>query len=147
LIDNLSYNFVTLDALTVTKANTNYFFENVDIYAFDWDLCNFNGNLANLLKLGAFKNSKPKLYEYNQLIDNSNWLREKFDYIKFDVIIDDAIHTDEAIFNSFKELEPYFSNDIVYFIEDNKTAWKILRKSYEQYNFENFGEITVVTKK
>jgi len=32
LIDNISYNFVTLDALTVTKANTTYFFENVNIY-------------------------------------------------------------------------------------------------------------------
>jgi hypothetical protein len=32
LIDNISYNFVTLDALTATKANTTYYFENVNIY-------------------------------------------------------------------------------------------------------------------
>jgi hypothetical protein len=41
LIDNLSYNFVTLDALTVTKANTNYFFENVDIYEGSLNTYNF----------------------------------------------------------------------------------------------------------
>ena len=41
LIDNLSYNFVTLDALTVTKANTNYFFENVDIYEGSLNSYNF----------------------------------------------------------------------------------------------------------
>ena len=123
------------------------YFENVNIFAFDWDLGNFNGNLKNLKNLGAFKKSEPKLFEYNQLIDNSKWLSENFDRIKFDVIIDDALHTDKAIINSFKELEPYFSNEIVYFIEDNKTAWKLLRKSYENYSFENYGEITVVTKK
>jgi len=41
LIDNLSYNFVTLDALTVTKANTNYFFENVNIYEGSLNTYNF----------------------------------------------------------------------------------------------------------
>lgn len=32
LIDNISYNFTTLDAITVTKSNTAYYFENLDIY-------------------------------------------------------------------------------------------------------------------
>ena len=41
LIDNLSYNFVTLDALTVTKANSTYFFENVDIYEGSLNSYNF----------------------------------------------------------------------------------------------------------
>jgi hypothetical protein len=41
LIDNISYNFVTLDALTVTKANTNYFFENVGIYEGSLNSYNF----------------------------------------------------------------------------------------------------------
>ena len=41
LIDNLSYNFVTLDALTVTKANSTYFFENVDIYEGSLNTYNF----------------------------------------------------------------------------------------------------------
>ena len=42
LIDNISYNFVTLDALTVTKANTSYFFENVNIYEGSLNSYNFN---------------------------------------------------------------------------------------------------------
>jgi len=42
LIDNISYNFVTLDALTVTKANTSYFFENVGIYEGSLNSYNFN---------------------------------------------------------------------------------------------------------
>jgi hypothetical protein len=41
LIDNISYNFVTLDGLTVTKANTTYFFENVDIYEGSLNSYNF----------------------------------------------------------------------------------------------------------
>jgi len=41
VIDNISYNFVTLDALTVTKANTTYFFENVDIYEGSLNSYNF----------------------------------------------------------------------------------------------------------
>ncbi len=32
LIDNISYNFTVLDSTTVTKSNTAYYFENLDIY-------------------------------------------------------------------------------------------------------------------
>lgn len=50
LIDNISYNFVTLDALTVTKANTTFLFENVKIY---------EGSLSSY-SFTYVKNSNPK---------------------------------------------------------------------------------------
>jgi len=150
-LKNLRSKKITLLEIGILKgtglAIWSEYFNNATIFAFDWDLGNFKENYDNLLKLGAFQNSKPKLYEYNQLIDNSSWLKENFQSIRFDVIIDDALHTDKAILNSFRELEPFFSNEIVYFIEDNRSAWKKLKREFNDYNFDNLGELTVITKK
>ena len=123
------------------------YFNDVDIYGFDWDLGIINANLDNLISLGAFQKNKPKLFQYNQLINNQQWLEDNFSDIKFNVIIDDALHTDKAIINTFSEIQPYLSDDFVYFIEDNTSAFKKLEKKYPEYHFDNEGELTVVTKK
>ena len=123
------------------------YFNDVDIYGFDWDLGNINANLDNLISLRAFQKNKPKLFQYNQLINNQQWLKENFTNIKFNVIIDDALHSDNAIINTFNEIQPYLSDDFVYFIEDNTSAFKKLEKKYPEYHFDNEGKLTVVTKK
>lgn len=117
------------------------------LFGFDWDLSNFEKNYEYLLEQGAFKSHKPNLFQYDQFKDNSNWLKENFSKISFDIIIDDAYHSDESIINSFEELIPYFSEEFIYIIEDNKTAWKKLETKYPKYKFDNYGEITVVTSR
>lgn len=123
------------------------YFPDAQLYGFDWDLGNFEKNYEYLLEQGAFKNHKPNLFQYDQFKDNSNWLKENFSKISFDIIIDDAFHSDESIINSFEELIPYFSEDIIYIIEDNKTAWKKLETKYPKYKFDNYGKIKVVTSR
>ena len=150
-LHNLKNNKIRLLEVGILKgtglAVWSEYFNNVDIYGFDWDLGNFNSNFDKLVSLGAFKKSKPKLFQYNQLINNQQWLKENFSDTKFNVIIDDALHTDEAIINTFNEIQPYLSDDFVYFIEDNTSAFKKLEKKYPEYHFDNEGELTVVTKK
>jgi hypothetical protein len=121
------------------------YFESKVIYGFDYDLGNYKKNQENLLQLGAFKDGLPITGFYDQLRENEKLLSETFSEIKLDVIIDDALHKDNSIINTFRELQPYFNYSFVYFIEDNRTAWKILKLQYPQYSFYNYDEITVVT--
>jgi predicted O-methyltransferase YrrM len=45
-------------------------------------------------------------------------LKEKWGNIKFDVIIDDGLHTPKANMQTFNNLSPFLADDGVYFIED-----------------------------
>ena len=118
------------------------------IYGFDYDLGNFEQNKNHLLELGAFSKELPTLRFYDQFTDNSKTLEDTFGTQKLDIVIDDAYHSDESILNTFNELQPFLNESIVYFIEDNTTAWKKLQIKYPQYNFDNNSNgLTVVTMK
>lgn len=124
------------------------YFENKELFGFDFNLSNFENNLNYLVKLGAFNNRLPTLKSFDQFADNSSTLNELFLEKKIDVIIDDAFHSDESIINTFNELQPYLSDYFIYFIEDNTTAWKKLSVSYPDLNFDyNDDELTIVTRK
>ena len=124
------------------------YFDVKRIYGFDYDLGNFEQNKNHLLELGAFRKELPTVKFFDQFADNSQTLRETFGTHKLDVVIDDAYHSDETIINTFNELQPYLNESFIYFIEDNRTAWKKLQKKYPQYNFDyNDNELTVVTYK
>ena len=123
------------------------YFSNKQLFGFDYDLGNFENNKMNLISLGAFKNELPKLRFFDQFADNSKTLKETFMDNKIDVVIDDAFHSDESIINTFIEIQPYLNDSFIYFIEDNRTAWKKLKIMFPQYNFDyNDNELTVVTK-
>ena len=124
------------------------YFNNKDIYGFDYDLGNFEDNKTNLIELGAFKDGLPITMFYDQFADNSETLKETFSDKKLDVVVDDAFHSDESIINTFDELQPYLAEKFVYFIEDNRSAWKKLQDKYPNYRFDyNDDELTVVTRK
>jgi len=124
------------------------YFERKRIHGFDYDLSNFENNIDNLLELGAFKDGLPVTKFFDQFSDNTEILRETFGDKKLHVVIDDAFHSDESIINTFEELQPYLAQNFVYFIEDNRTAWKNLQVKYPQYNFDyNDNQIAVVKKK
>jgi hypothetical protein len=124
------------------------YFNNKEIYGFDYDLGNFENNKSNLIELGGFKDGLPITLFYDQFADNSETLKKTFGDRKLDVVIDDAFHSDESIINTFDELQPYLAEKFVYFIEDNRSAWKKLQDKYLNYRFDyNDDELTVVTRK
>lgn len=125
------------------------YFEYKKIYGFDYDICNFEHNKSKLIELGAFKKDFPIIKFFDQFADNSDTLKITFGLEKIDVVIDDAYHSDESIINSFNELQPYLNKEFIYFIEDNRTAWRKLQMIYPNYNFDNTNnnELTVVTNK
>lgn len=143
-----SINLLEVGILTgIGLAVWDEYFHSKKIYGFDIDLKNFEQNQNRLIELGAFQNELPTLRFYDQFLDNHIALKETFKEIKIDVVIDDAFHSDESIINTFNELQPYLNKNFVYFIEDNKSAWKKIKSKYPQYNFDyNDNGLTVISK-
>jgi hypothetical protein len=124
------------------------YFSNLTLYGLDYDLGNVQNNMDFLKKCGAFSKAEPKLILYDQFANNSKQLKEEFNGLKIDVIIDDAFHSDEAVINTFKELQPYLGEKFVYFIEDNKTAYLKIKRQFPNYFYDyNGNELTVITPK
>jgi hypothetical protein len=70
------------------------YFNNKEIYGFDYDLGNFEDNKSYLIELGAFKDGLPITMFYDQFADNSETLKKTFGDNKLDVVVDDAFHSD-----------------------------------------------------
>jgi hypothetical protein len=124
------------------------YFENKRIYGFDYDLGNFEQNKNKLLELGAFQKTLPTLKFFDQFADNSDSLKDNFQLKSLDVVIDDAYHSDESIIHTFIELQEYLNDNFIYFIEDNTTAWKKLKRLYPKYNYDyEYNQLTIITNK
>jgi hypothetical protein len=122
------------------------YFSQLTLYGLDYDLGNVRNNMDYLKKCGAFSKAEPKLIFYDQFANNYRQLKQEFNELKLDVIIDDAFHSDKTAISTFKELMPYFAEEFVYFIEDNKTAYLKLRKEFPNYSYDyNGNELTVIT--
>ena len=82
-------------------------------------------------------------------MDNSvqDKIIETWDDVKFDIIIDDGLHTPEANAKTFENLIPFLKNDGVFFIEDvwpldimTEAEWKHtwLKQRPEKYNMNKW---------
>lgn len=123
------------------------FFDNKKIYGFDYDLSNFLDNFETLKGLGAFKKQTPIVVEFDQFASNNALINSYFKKNLLDVVIDDGNHSDEACVKSFNDLYPYLNNKFVYFIEDNKSAYRHLMNLYEDLNFDiDLNGLTVISR-
>jgi hypothetical protein len=105
LIDNISYNFVTLEEKTVTKANTSFYFENLDIY---------EGSLVSY-SFNYIKNSNPKSIF---VLPNSN-----IDTSSISVTVTpNAGNTSSQVYNQVTEILDITSDSAVYFLQESKNG-------------------------
>jgi cephalosporin hydroxylase len=67
---------------------------------------------------------------------------------RFDLIIDDGPHTDEAILSTFKELFPLISDQGYYVVEDNLTVKSDLAALAQKFGglVKRNGDLPVVTR-
>ena len=112
---------------------------------FDIDLSNINGNIDNLLKLGAFSRTRPELYEYDQFEYSAKFLEAILNGDKIDICIDDGCHMDEAILTTFNSVLPHLSDRFVYFIEDNSRVHKHVRDMFDDFTVHSRRQLTIVT--
>ena len=82
-------------------------FPNATINGLDIDLSNFNDNKSNLLSKDAFKNNNVIVNEFDQYDPNIDLIKKLTKDFKFDFIIDDGCHENNAIITTFTKLYPF----------------------------------------
>lgn len=120
-------------------------FPNGNIYGFDIDLSYFNDNYQNLYQKGAFRANEPSLYEFDQFLDNKEFVSQLLGLERINVCIDDGIHSDQAILTTIKSIQPSLAKHFVYFVEDNPTVSDKISQLWPEYCVKSFGELTIIT--
>jgi hypothetical protein len=121
-------------------------FPKSQIIGLDIDLENYRNNKENLKAKGGFRENTPKVFEFDQFLDNKEYLSKILNHSKVSIVIDDGIHTEDAILTTLKSVIPYLAEKFVYFIEDHEKIGNKLAKLFPEFKVLCFGELTVLTK-
>lgn len=119
-------------------------FPNGRIIGLDIDLSHIRENLPALKSRGAFRGGEPELYEYDQLVDETEKVRRLLGGERIDVYIDDGLHSESSILQSFASVQPFLAKRCVCFIEDNASVWWRLQERYPQYTVHRRGMLTIL---
>ena len=103
LIDNISYNFITLEDVTVTKSGTNFYFENLELYEGKLVTYNYSFN----------QNSNPKSIF---VLPDSN-IDTATLYV---TVTDNSGNTATQVYNQVTEILDVDSTSLVYFLQESK---------------------------
>ncbi len=118
------------------------------IIGLDIDTEPYYANQRNLRERGAFAHNVPELYVFDQL-DTGPRNRERVSQLllneRFDICIDDGLHSNRSILNTMSLLAPYLAERFLYVIEDNSGVHRHVRARYPQFKVESEGELTIVT--
>ena len=115
------------------------------IIGLDIDLSHFRDNLPFLKSLNAFAHRDVVVREFDQFLDNRDYVQEILEGATIDVMIDDGFHSEETIVKTFESVKPYLGPHFVYFVEDNAKVGRLLKSTYPMYDFDcSKAELTVV---
>ena len=115
------------------------------VVGLDIDLSHARANMHALKVMGAFRESDPELYEFDQFAPDSNQLAAFLKGDRVDICIDDATHESEAILQTLEHVMPHMNESFVYFVEDNAIVCDEIRARYPGYQIEACGELTIIS--
>ncbi len=115
------------------------------VIGLDIDLSHTRANMAALKMEGAFGETDPELYEFDQYEPSSGYLGTLLKGDRIDICIDDASHKSEAILRTLESVMPHTNESFVYFVEDNATVCDEIRVLYPGYDIESCGELTIIS--
>ena len=119
-------------------------FPNSKILGADIDLNYFQKNFLSLKSKGAFLSSDPILFNFDQL-DVKEFDDFRIENLKFDIVIDDGLHSKDAILNTLKYFFPTLNEQFVYIIEDvNINLIEEIKVITKDCIVEQFGELIVI---
>lgn len=114
------------------------------VLGFDIDTSHFESNREALVRRGAFSRNMPEVFEYDQLIEGSAKLGKILNGQKLDVVIDDGLHSIEAIVTTWRSVKPHLSNRFVYFIEDVEGLLAHCGAEFLEFECFSHGMLTVI---
>jgi hypothetical protein len=120
-------------------------FPEARILGFDIDLTHFERNRPGLLRRGAFKRNRPKLHEYDQLVDGTRSLADVLRGDTLDIVIDDGLHTLDAILTTWRSVRPHLSPRFVYFVEDYHGLLDHCGNEFSGLDCTSSGMLTVIS--
>lgn len=120
-------------------------FPDARVMGFDIDLGHFQANRADLLRRGAFRCNAPEVHEYDQLADGRARLAEVLHGDTLDVVIDDGLHSLDAIVTTWRSVRPHLSRRFVYFIEDCAGLPDACGAEFDGFDCRAEGLMTVVS--
>lgn len=88
------------------------------IVGLDIDPQHFHSNYPALVRRGAFQSRPPEVYVFDQLEAKPEDFGRVLNGRKIDILIDDGLHTPEAIAKTLRAARDFMSNSGVVFIED-----------------------------
>src|SRR5262249_3317322 len=112
----------------------------------DVDLGHFEENRSALVKRGAFRQNKPELHEYNQLVSGRDRLEHLLDGKKLDVVIDDGLHSTESIITTWHSAAPFLAPCFVYFIEAYEDLPKVCGSTFSSHDCRTVGFLSLVSR-
>lgn len=115
------------------------------VIGLDIDLAHTRANMPALRTKGAFRESEPELYEFDQYTPDSSYLGTLLKGDRIDICIDDATHDSQAILRTLESVIPHMNEPFVYFVEDNATVYGDIRALYPGYAVDGCGELTVIS--
>ncbi len=119
-------------------------FPNSTLIGLDIDMKNIKENLNELKNRGAFKYKNPILIKFDQLKPDTNEIIRHLNGRKIEVFIDDGLHSEKAIINTFESIREFLNDNFIYFVEDNNFLSNKLKKLYPKFDIISYGEMTVI---
>lgn len=116
------------------------------VIGLDIDLSHFRENTPALVDRGAFTRNKPLVGEFDQLNPQTTELLKLLAGRTADLVVDDGLHSDEAIANTFNAIRPYLSPTFVYIVEDSVSAAGVMRALAPDCAVASYNELTVITR-
>jgi hypothetical protein len=111
------------------------------IIGLDVDLSHFVDNEKNLIERGAFQNGNVKTFEFDQYVDNHDFLEQMLRGEKIDVVIDDGCHDPAAIMQTLKSIWSFLAGDFVYFVEDCRPFAKVFKNEFFRHGKQDFPKL------
>jgi hypothetical protein len=115
-IDSKSYNFVVLNETTATKANSSYYFENLDIYEGQFATYSYiQNNSTNPKQIFTLQDSNIDTTTLKVVVSPSTTTTETTTYSKVSDILDVGINSEVYYIQESKggQYQIYFGNDAV----------------------------------
>ena len=117
------------------------------IAGLDIDLSHVRENLPNLKALGAFSKGDPHLGEFDQFNPDPEAIRAVLSGRKADIVIDDGLHTGNAIKRTFEAVRPLLADNSVYFVEDYTRTRHDLASMTRDFKVRSDFEITAIYRR